>query len=216
MFSAELESSAASSDFSRSAPATSRALTGAFTEAMALITSGPIAFSSTDLESFVGGRPFPDCHPPSILLCDMCCVCRVIRVSGAESVVRCVKRSVWGRRMRREKTEYIESKARARARIGTRRTLEVMYVVPGLALFRYGVEMSMSVERIYMVAFKFSSSNGSRYMISGTAYPPAQASRKSPNTSYSAPNFVETSHTITAVLAPNNSQKARSVFIRNN
>lgn len=118
--------------------------------------------------------------------------------------------------MGREKTEYIESKARARARIKTRRTLEVMYVVLDLALVRCGVEMFMSVEHIYLGSVRLSSPNGSRYDISGTAYPPAETSRKSPNTNCSAPNCVETSHTLTDLLVPNNSHQAGSVFIRNN
>lgn len=57
---AEREPSAAPADPSRPEFATAAALA----EAMALITSGPIAFSSNAVDSFARCSPFPDCPPP--------------------------------------------------------------------------------------------------------------------------------------------------------
>lgn len=57
---AEREPSAAPADPSRPALATAAALA----EAMALITSGPIAFSSNAVDSFARCSPLPDCRPP--------------------------------------------------------------------------------------------------------------------------------------------------------
>lgn len=67
---AEREPSVAPADPSRLALATAAALA----EAMALITSGPMAFSSNAVDSFARCSPLPDCRPPSSMPLCFCFV----------------------------------------------------------------------------------------------------------------------------------------------